>query len=134
MALYYNLYYKGNPLRPGENRKFYAVLRRQSKAGFNEVCEITSGNLGVNKELCKAIISCWNQVAIDLLLDGRSVDIGEMGSLHLAVSGKGISKISDLDTEKLKYNVKGYIRLSKKARKAVNSTKQINAVTLVKHK
>ena len=128
--IYYNLFYKGNPLRPEDEKKIYLVLRKRSKATIDEVCEMISKRLNLHKDLCRAVLNSWNTVEIELLTDGRTVELGDAGSVYLTASSEGAYTEKEAGA-RLVRNIRGNIRFSKKVKDAFNASTLMNAATVV---
>ncbi len=130
MGLLFNIFKKRNLLNPEEPEKFYVVLRSRSTTSVEKMSEMVSQRLNVHKDFCRGVINCWNTVAVEQLLEGYCVDMGDVGYMYLNASSDGAATESEANA-RLVRNIKGRIRLSKKARTALKNATFSRAVKFV---
>lgn len=130
MSLLFNVFRKKNVLRPEDPEKFYVVLRSRSTISAERMSEIVSQRLNVHKDFCKGVMNCWNTVAIEQLMEGYCVDMGDVGSMYLNASSNGAQTEEEANA-RLVRGVKGRIRLSKKVRESLQKATFSRAIKLV---
>ena len=89
MAVFYKKTQRRNPMDPSAPKKWYCVLRRVKKASTRDVAVAAAEkSMASAKEIELSIVNYF-QIIINLLKDGRSVEIENFGTFRLTVSAKG---------------------------------------------
>ncbi|MBN1184387.1 MAG: HU family DNA-binding protein [Bacteroidales bacterium] len=103
--LKYKLVERGNPLNTKSPKKFYATnVKTGSKsiaAISKDIADMSSLSRG---DVQNVLTNLVDQIP-KYLLDGQSVQLGELGTLRISFSSEGVDKESDFNTNKIK-NIK----------------------------
>jgi Bacterial nucleoid DNA-binding protein len=89
MAVFYKKTQRRNPMDPSAPKKWYCVLRRVKKALTKDVAAAAAEkSMASPKEIELSIVNYF-QIIVNLLKDGRSVEIENFGTFRLTVSVQG---------------------------------------------
>ena len=80
MALYYNKVRRGNPSKPdGEDaKKWYVILKSIGRMGEKEVAKEISDETTLNPKEAELAIYQFQKVLTKALLNGNTVQLGEL--------------------------------------------------------
>jgi predicted histone-like DNA-binding protein len=102
MSVLYNKIERGNPSKPEEPKKWYAVLKRISMVKEKEVAKLIADETTINRKEAEMALDQFQKVLIRLLSEGNSVQLGDWGSFHLTCSSEGKEKKEEVTAESIK--------------------------------
>ena len=96
MAIFYNKTQR--PVNPGDAesaKKWYPRVKTLSLATEKEVARLISDETTLNPKEAEMALAQMSKVALNLLKSGRSVRLGDWGSISVTVSAKGADTEED---------------------------------------
>ena len=107
MALFYNKTERANPLKRGEPKKWYITLKPLGIIREREVAKAMADETTLNPKEAEMTLYQAEKVIASKLLDGHTVELGELGAFRLTVSSKGADKKEDVTAQNVtKVNVR----------------------------
>ena len=100
--LYYNKIKKGNPSNPKEEKKWYVSLKSIGRMGEKEVAQEISDETTLNPKEAEMAIYQFLKVLKKAILDGKTVQFGELGTFQATVSSKGVEKEAEVSPSLIK--------------------------------
>jgi len=125
MPVYFEKTERANPQNREAANKWYCVLRRINQTKTRDVAKAAAITTTVNpKEVEMAILRYFN-IIINLLQDGRSVEIEGFGTFRLTAKSKGAETKEELNSS---YIIRGNVRFipSQELKERINKTKYID--------
>ena len=120
--LKYKLIERGLPNDPTAPKKFYATNVSQGKKTLNaigkDIADISSLSRG---DIQNVLLNLVDQIP-KYLLDGQSVNLGEVGTMRISYSSEGVSSEAEFSTSLIK-NVKIIFTPGPAIKKALESAK-----------
>jgi predicted histone-like DNA-binding protein len=89
MAVKYNLSEKGNPSKPEDPKKWYAVAKGTGVVTLKALGKEITQRSTVNYADALAVLEVLNQVLTENLAEGRIVRFGDFGSFQVSVGSEG---------------------------------------------
>jgi DNA-binding protein, histone-like, putative len=83
MAVYFNEMERGNPGDEEAPKQWYAVLKSLGLVGQKEVAKQMSDETTLNPKEAEMALAQLEKILIRMLLDGKSVQLGDWGSFNL---------------------------------------------------
>ena len=102
MAVFYNKVERGNPLKPTDPKKWYAVLKSLGQVTEKEVAKLVADETTMDRKEVEMAVDRFEVILLRLLLDGHSVQLGDWGSFYLTCN----STASDTKAEVSASNIK----------------------------
>ena len=96
MTLFYNKVEKANPLKKDEPKKWYLTLKSLGLVREREVAQAMADETTLNPKEAEMTLYQAQKVITAKLLDGHSVELGELGSFRLTVKSKGVDREEDV--------------------------------------
>jgi predicted histone-like DNA-binding protein len=96
MSLFYNKAQRGNPARPDEKKKWYLILKSIGRMTEKQVAKEIADETTLNPKEAEMAIYQFQKVLTKALLDGKTVQLGELGSFQVTVSSKGVEKEAEV--------------------------------------
>ena len=100
MSLYYNKIQKRNPLKTeadaADNKKWYVSLKSIGRMVEKDVAKEISDETTLNPKEAEMAIYQFQKVLTKALLDGKTVQLGELGTFQLKVNSMGVNKESEV--------------------------------------
>jgi predicted histone-like DNA-binding protein len=90
MSLLYNKIERGNPANPEAPKKWYPVLKSTGLVKEKEVAKQVSDETTLNPKEAELGIGQLFKVVIADLLEGKTVQLGDMGSFRLTAHCEGV--------------------------------------------
>ena len=93
MAVKYNVVERGNPLRKGEPKKWYATAKSSGELTFRKLSkEIAEGSTTVSDTDVLAVLNDLTKVLKRHLENGEIVRFGDFGSFQITLGSTGTEK------------------------------------------
>ena len=99
MPLFYNTVERNNPLRPDEPKKWYLVLRTLGLIRNRDVAYAMADETTLNPKEAEMTLYQAEKVIANKLLDGHTVELGELGTFRLTVKSKGVENEEDVTAQ-----------------------------------
>lgn len=125
MSIFYNLLERKNPLNAEEKAKLYITLKGTGMVRQNQMSKKIAKRLNIFPSLCTSVIECWNEIALEELLNGKSVELGATGYVYLRASSEGAETEEEATLELLK-NIRPRFCFSKEAKEALQEAHMIS--------
>ena len=94
MALFYNKVQRANPSNPDAPKKWYPVLKSIGRMTEKQVAKEIADETTLNPKEAEMAIYQFQKVLTKALLDGKTVQLGELGSFQLTIKSKGVDNES----------------------------------------
>ena len=94
MALFYNKVQRANPSNPAAPKKWYPVLKSIGRVTEKQVAKEIADETTLNPKEAEMAIYQFQKVLTKALLDGKTVQLGELGSFQLTIKSKGVENES----------------------------------------
>ena len=102
MAVFYSKVERGNPLKPHEPKKWYAVLKRVTMVKEKEIAKQIADETTINRKEAEMALAQFEKILLRELMNGNSVQLGDWGSFHLSCNSKGYDKKEEVGGECIK--------------------------------
>ena len=102
MALFYRKIQRKNPLKPEEEGKWYVSIKSIGRIGEKEVAKEIADETTLNPKEAEMAIYQFQKVLVRALLDGKTVQLGEIGSFQVTINSKGVEKEADVNATLVK--------------------------------
>jgi predicted histone-like DNA-binding protein len=89
MPIFYNKVERGNPANPLAPKLWYPVLKSTGLVKEREVARLLSEETTLNPKEAEMAVYQLLKVAVRLLLDGHTVQLGVLGSFRLTAHSRG---------------------------------------------
>lgn len=86
MSLFYKKTAKKNPMSPESPKKWYILLKSTGQVGEKEVAKLLADETTLNPKEAEMALAQFQKIMSRLLLDGKTVTIGDWGSFYLTAS------------------------------------------------
>ena len=102
MPLFYNKVQRVNPRDPKGARKWYPILKSVGQVDEHEVAKLVSDETTLNPKEAEMAVYQLEKVMERLLLDGHTVQLGELGSFSLTITGEACRGEKEVTPDKIK--------------------------------
>ncbi|MDR1180852.1 MAG: HU family DNA-binding protein [Bacteroidales bacterium] len=102
MAVKYSLTEKGNPLRPGDPKKWYANSKSAGSITLRALGKEITQRSTVNHADTVAVLEALTQVLTERLAEGNIVRFGDFGSFQVSIGSEGVEKPEKFNTNLIK--------------------------------
>lgn len=133
MALFYNKVFRKNPNEPTSPGKWYVVLRSLGQTSEKDVAKFVADETTLNPKEAEMAIYQLLKVLQNELLNGKTVQLGELGSFFLTVTGDGVDDENEVSAKLIK-SVNLKFRTTKVMREALAKAEFKQASSLSKKK
>jgi predicted histone-like DNA-binding protein len=89
MSILYKVIAMINPRQPLAPAKFFARAIRKERLNIKQISKIISGKTSLDHVDTQAVVLALVDVVINELQEGRSVQLGDLGTFSLSVSSEG---------------------------------------------
>jgi predicted histone-like DNA-binding protein len=120
MALFFKRVQRVNPSNPTAPKKWYPILKSIGLVKEKEVAKLLADETTLNPKEAEMTMYQLLKVIIRLLLDGHSVQLGELGSFRLTSRSEGSDTEDEVNASKIK-SVHIHFTPSDALRKEINS-------------
>lgn len=108
MALFYKAVQRytqpGDPTSP---KKWYVILKSLGMKKEKDVAKAISDETTLNPKEAEMAIYQYQKVLLNFLLDGHTVQMGELGTFQLTVKSEGVENESDISASQVqKINIR----------------------------
>jgi predicted histone-like DNA-binding protein len=90
MSLFYNRVQRTNPSKPEEPKKWYLILKSIGRMTEKQVAKEIADETTLNPKEAEMAIYQFQKVLTKALLDGKTVQLGELGSFQLTIKSGGV--------------------------------------------
>jgi predicted histone-like DNA-binding protein len=90
MPIFFNKVQKVNPLNRTAPKKWYPVLKSTGLVKEKEVAKQVADETTLNPKEAELTMGQLPKVSINILLNGGTVQLGELGSLYLTIHAEGV--------------------------------------------
>jgi predicted histone-like DNA-binding protein len=101
MALFFKKVLRGNPSNPTAPKKWYPILKSLGLIKEKEVAKLLADETTLNPKEAEMTLYQLLKVIIRLLLDGHTVQLGELGSFRLTVHSEGSETEDEVSANKI---------------------------------
>ena len=101
MALLFNKIEKGNPSDPSAPKRWYPVLKSTKLVKEKEVAQKLAEETTLNPKEAEMAVSQLLKVVTVLLLEGHTVQLGELGSFRVTLSSEGSATPEEVTANKI---------------------------------
>jgi predicted histone-like DNA-binding protein len=129
MGLFYKKVQRGNPSNPAAPKLWYPVLKSVGLIKEKEVAKFLADETTLNPKEAEMSVYQLFKVIIRLLLDGHTVQLGDLGSFRLIVRGEGSETEAEVNAGKIK-SVHIHFTASGDLREQLNKATFKDAATL----
>ena len=136
MPLFYNKVQRVNPRDPKGARKWYAILKSVGQVDEHEVAKLVSDETTLNPKEAEMAVYQLEKVMERLLLDGHTVQLGELGSFSLTITSeacRGEKEVTPDKIKKLNLRFRAGRRGTRAARRAGGIAVQLRPALLQGH-
>lgn len=99
--LYYHLIQRADPRDRSKPQKWYVQPESRGRKTIRDISADIAGASSLSRgDIQNVILSLVDQVP-RYLLDGQSVEFGEIGSMRISFSSEGVEKKDDFKTSKI---------------------------------
>jgi predicted histone-like DNA-binding protein len=102
MSLFYKKVQRVNPSNPEAPKLWYPVLKSLGLVKEREVAQLLADETTLNPKEAEMSLYQLLKVIIRLLLDGHTVQLGELGSFRLTARGEGSATEEEVNAGKIK--------------------------------
>ena len=101
-SMNYSVVARKNPSKKDEPSKYYALAQASGELDFDEMCEAITGRTTCTETDVRAALAGIIYEAKRALKAGRIVRLGDLGSLQMGLSSKGVEKAEDFTASMIK--------------------------------
>ena len=131
MAIIFNKTERGNPSDKTAPKKWYPILKSTGMVKEREVANLLADETTLNHKEAEMAVSQLLKVVTNLLLNGNTVQLGDLGSFRLTASAEGSDKKEEASATKIrKLNVR--FTVSDALKSALKKAKFVDAATIKK--
>jgi predicted histone-like DNA-binding protein len=102
MALFYKKIQRGNPRDPKAPKLWYPILKSVGLVREKEVAKLLADETTLNPKEAEMTLFQLLKVLLRLLLDGHTVQLGELGTFRLVIRTEGSENEADANASKIK--------------------------------
>ena len=95
--LNYHLVQRGDPRDSTKAKKWYATPTNSGHKSISDISADVSGSSSLSRgDILNVILGFVDQIP-KYLLDGQSVELGELGTLRISFSSEGVDNVDDFN-------------------------------------
>lgn len=102
MSIYFNSALRGNPALPDEPKKWYPVIRSTGMKKERDVAKEIADETTLNPKEAEMAIYQLEKIMLRWLLEGKTVQLGELGSFRLTAKSSGVATEEDVTALQIK--------------------------------
>ncbi|MDR3269098.1 MAG: HU family DNA-binding protein [Tannerella sp.] len=102
MALFYKKVQRGNPSKPEAPKLWYPLLKSIGLVRDRQVAKLLAEETTLNPKEAEMALYQLLKVVMRLLLDGHTVQLGELGTFCVVIEGEGSVKEEEVNATKIK--------------------------------
>jgi predicted histone-like DNA-binding protein len=115
MPLFYKKVQRGNPSKPALPKLWYPILKSIGLVKEKDVAKLLADETTLNPKEAEMTLYQLLKVIVRLLLEGHTVQLGELGSFRLTVHSESSTTEAEVNANKIK-NVKLHFTASEDLR------------------
>jgi predicted histone-like DNA-binding protein len=129
MALFFKKVLRGNPSNPAAPKRWYPILKSIGLVKEKEVAKLLADETTLNPMEAEMTMYQLLKVITRLLVDGHTVQLGDLGSFRVTSHGEGSDTEAEVNASKIK-SVHVHFTSSETLRKEVNNATFKDIATL----
>ena len=99
----YSIYMLPNPVKPNAAKKAYAKPQMRELMSFSKFVEHIATHNGVfSRGTVRGVIIDMCECLVEMLLEGKKVQMGELGNFWISLSSDGADKLEDFSASNIK--------------------------------
>lgn len=99
----YSIYMLPNPVKPNAAKKAYAKPQMRELMSFSKFVEHIATHNGVfSRGTVRGVIIDMCECLVEMLLEGKKVQMGELGNFWISLSSEGADKLEDFSASNIK--------------------------------
>jgi predicted histone-like DNA-binding protein len=102
MALFFKKVLRGNPSNPAAPKRWFPILKSIGPVKEKEVAKLLADETTLNPKEAELTLYQLLKVIVRLLLDGHTVQLGELGSFRITARGEGSETEDEVNVNKIK--------------------------------
>jgi predicted histone-like DNA-binding protein len=102
MALFYKKVQRGNPSDPSAPKLWYPTLKSVGQVKEKRLAELLADETTLNPKEAEMTLYQMLKVIVNLLLDGHTVQLGELGTFRLTSRSEGSATEEEVNSGKIK--------------------------------
>jgi predicted histone-like DNA-binding protein len=102
MALFYKKIQRGNPANPSAPKLWYPTLKSVGQTKEKQVAKLLADETTLNPKEAEMTLYQLLKVIVNLLLDGHTVQLGELGTFRLTSHSEGSATEAEVNSGKIK--------------------------------
>ena len=102
MAIFYNVISRPNPRDRDQPPKYYALLKSVGMVGTKEIAKQMADETTLNPKEAEMAIVQLAKIARRLLMQGYTLNLEDLGSLHLTASSTGADTAEAVGAKSIK--------------------------------
>jgi len=102
MSLLYNKTERVNPAQPAAPKKWYPILKSTGLIRERQVAKLLADETTLNPKEAEMAVSQLMKVVTNLLLNGNTVQLGELGTFRLTATCEGSNTKEEVGAQKIK--------------------------------
>jgi predicted histone-like DNA-binding protein len=102
MAVTYIVSEKANPMRPTDQKKWYATAKSSGEVTLRALGKEITQRSTINHADTLAVLEALTQVLTERLSDGKIVRFGDFGSFQVSVGSEGATEQSKFNSSLIK--------------------------------
>ena len=102
MPLFFNKVERANPAQPMMPKKWYPVLKSTGLIKEKQVAKLLAEETTLNPKEAEMAVAQLMKVVTNLLLNGNTVQLGELGSFRLTVATESSMTKDEVTAQKIK--------------------------------
>ena len=130
MSILYNAIQRHNPNDANAPKKWYLILKRLKLRRTLDVAKAISDETTLNPKEAEMALYQLHKVLLRYLMDGNTVELGDLGTFQLSVNSSGVSQEEDV-TPNLVKKINLHFIPSTEVREAINKATFIPAKSLL---
>jgi predicted histone-like DNA-binding protein len=129
MPLFYKKVQRGNPSNPAAPRLWYPILKSVGLVREKKLAKLLADETTLNPKEAEMTLYQLLKVIINLLLEGHTVQLGELGTFRLTVRSEGSATSEETNATKIKA-IQLQFTSSKVVREQLKDAKYLDTATL----
>jgi predicted histone-like DNA-binding protein len=101
MALFFKKVLRGNPSNPAAPKRWFPILKSIGLVKEKEVAKLLADETTLNPKEAELTLYQLLKVVVRLLLDGHTVQLGELGSFRITARGEGSETEAEVNVNKI---------------------------------
>lgn len=99
MSLFYNKVQRGNPSDPAAPKKWYVILKSVGHLEEKQVAKEIAEETTLNPKEAEMALYQFEKILLRALLDGKTVQLGELGSFQLTINSTGVDTEAEVGAQ-----------------------------------